>query len=69
MNRPPIVNEVVAFLRDHNMSAAKLANEAGIIPVTLSRVLKGTRMDISSMKADALREAMRRLSSQDNLNA
>ncbi len=44
------------------MSAANLAHEAGLIPVTLTRVLNGKRKDLSSMKADALREAMRRLS-------
>ncbi len=62
MNRPPIVKEVVAFLRAHNMPAVRLANAAGVTPVTLCRVLSGARNDIASMKADALREAMKRLS-------
>ena len=65
MNRPPIVNEVVRFLKAHNMAAARLAHEAGLVPVTLTRVLKGTRVDISSAKADALREAMRRLEAME----
>lgn len=65
MNRPPIVNEVVAFLKANHLAAAKLAKEAGIVPVTLTRVIKGTRQDISSAKADALREAMRRLSAKE----
>lgn len=56
-----IALEVAAFLTRHSLPAAQLAKEAGVLPVTLTRVLAGTRRDMTSTTADKLREAMKRL--------
>ena len=50
------------FLALTGLSARKLALEAGINPVILTRVLSGTRRDMRSENADRLRAAMERLS-------
>jgi len=50
------------------MPATRLAYAAGVTPVTLTRVLTGKRMDMASMKADALREAMQRLALMEASN-
>ena len=59
--KPQIYFEVREFLELHKMPAARLARQAGILPVTLTRVLSGERKDMVSASADALRLAMRRL--------
>ncbi len=59
--KPQIYFEVREFLELHKMSAARLARQAGILPVTLTRVLSGERKDMVSASADALRAAMTRL--------
>lgn len=45
--------------------ARKLAMEAGVNPVILTRVLSGTRRDMMSENADRLRAAMKRLAAQN----
>lgn len=59
--KPQIYFEVREFLELHKMPAARLARQAGILPVTLTRVLSGERKDMVSASADALRDAMRSL--------
>lgn len=59
--KPQIYFEVREFLELRKMSAARLARQAGILPVTLTRVLSGERKDMVSASADALRAAMTRL--------
>lgn len=57
-----ITSEIRLFLEQHGFSARKLAIEAGVTPVIVTRVLSGERQDMLSANADALRDAMRRLS-------
>ena len=57
-----ITSEVRFFLERHKLSARKLAIEAGVTPVIVTRVLSGERQDMLSSNADALRAAMARLS-------
>lgn len=49
------------FLMEHKISARRLALEAGVTPVTVTRVLSRERKDMVSAKADALRDAMSRI--------
>lgn len=58
-----IVSELRSFLMEHKISARRLALEAGVTPVTVTRVLSRERKDMVSAKADALRDAMSRLCS------
>ena len=62
MKNPPITIETREFLALSGLSARKLALEAGINPVILTRVLSGTRRDMRSENADRLRAAVKRLS-------
>ena len=57
-----ITSEVRFFLERRKLSARKLAIEAGVTPVIVTRVLSGERQDMLSSNADALRAAMARLS-------
>lgn len=57
-----ITYEIRSFLDQHKVSARRLALEAGVTPVIVTRVLSGERKDMLSSNADALREAMSRLS-------
>lgn len=57
-----IALEASKFLALSGLSARKLALEAGINPVILTRVLSGARRDMRSENADRLRAAMKRLS-------
>lgn len=66
--KPKIISEARHFLETTGMSARKLALEAGIEPNTLTRVLAGARLDMTSLKADKVRDAMRRLA-QESPNA
>lgn len=59
-----IAIEAEDFLASTGFSARKLAMEAGVNPVILTRVLSGTRKDMKSENADRLRAAMKRLSHQ-----
>lgn len=59
-----IAVEAENFLNSTGFSARKLAREAGVNPVILTRVLSGTRRDMMSENADRLRSAMKRLSRQ-----
>ncbi len=61
-----ITSEIRLFLAQHKVSARKLALEAGIAPVIVTRVLSGERQDMFSSNADALRDAMCRLSSSSS---
>lgn len=56
-----IATELQDFLGKYKMSARRLALEAGVTPVTVTRILSGERKDMVSTKADALRDAMSRL--------
>ncbi len=62
MKNTPIAIEAREFLALSGLSARKLALEAGINPVILTRVLSGSRRDMRSENADRLRAAMKRLS-------
>ncbi len=57
-----IISEIRLFLERYRLSARKLAIEAGVTPVIVTRVLSGERQDMLSSNADALRDAMTRLS-------
>lgn len=57
----PIALEVRAFLARTGLSQARLAAEAGVNPVYVSRLVTGSTRDVWSRTADALRAAMRRL--------
>lgn len=57
----PIALEVRAFLARTGLSQARLAAEAGVNPVYVSRLVTGGTRDVWSRTADALRAAMRRL--------
>ena len=59
--KPQIVTELDFFLNKYNMSARRLALDAGLLPNTLTRLLSGKRHDMRSENADRLRAAMRRL--------
>ena len=61
MKNTPISIEAREFLALSGLSARKLALEAGINPVILTRVLSGTRHNMRSENADRLRAAMKRL--------
>jgi hypothetical protein len=51
-----------AFLSEHKMPARRLGLEAGVDPVIITRILAGVRKDMTSSNADAIREAMKRMS-------
>ena len=59
----PIALEVRAFLARTGLSQARLAAEAGVNPVYVSRLVTGGTRDVWSRTADALRAAMKRLES------
>lgn len=59
----PIALEVRAFLARTGLSQARLAAEAGVNPVYVSRIVTGGTRDVWSRTADALRAAMKRLES------
>ena len=54
--------ELVEFLEKTGMTQAKLADLSGVNAVFISRLISGKQKDIASAKADALRDAMQRLS-------
>lgn len=56
---PRIRREVALFLKKYKLPINTLAQLAGIPQPTLSRLLSGARLDITSRNADALRDAMR----------
>lgn len=53
-----IKEQLNIFLNETNFSARRLAMLAGVSPVDICRVRRGTRRDMGSRRADALREAM-----------
>jgi hypothetical protein len=57
-----ICKEMRAFLSEHKMPARRLGLEAGVDPVIITRILAGVRKDMTSSNADAIREAMKRMS-------
>lgn len=59
----PIALEVRAFLARTGLPQARLAAEAGVNPVYVSRLVTGGTRDVWSRTADALRDAMKRLES------
>lgn len=59
--KPRIYYEIKEFLAKTGMPASTLARAAGIVPVTITRLMSGERKDMVSASADALRDAMRRL--------
>lgn len=59
--KPLIYHEIKDFLSKTGMPASRLARAAGISPVTITRLMSGERKDMVSASADALRDAMRRL--------
>lgn len=63
-----IAIEAEAFLRRTGFSARKLAIEAQVNPVILTRVIAGKRKDMTSTNADKLRDAMLRLSEDLSLD-
>lgn len=57
----PIALEVRAFLARTGLPQTRLATEAGVNPVYVSRLVTGATKDVWSRTADALRAAMERL--------
>ena len=64
MNTMPIAIELRHFLDNSGVKAADLARESGVSNAIISFIVTGRRKDMLSKQADALREAMRRLSAQ-----
>lgn len=62
MNTSPIAQELVAFLSLTGISAQRLSEESGVHAADISRLKNGRFKDIRSAKADALREAMNKIS-------
>jgi len=60
-----ICSDMKHFLAATGISARRLAIEAGVNPVDITRVVSGARKDMTSAKADAIRAAMARLSQPD----
>ena len=54
--------EMKNFLERNPMPIKRLAEEAGVAPPILTRVLTGEREDMYSQNADKIREAMLKLS-------
>lgn len=54
--------EMKNFLGRNPMPIKRLAEEAGVAPPILTRVLNGEREDMYSQNADKIRDAMIRLS-------
>lgn len=63
MKKTRIAIEVSDFLEHSGFSAARLARESDVSPVRIHSLIKGKQKDILSRHADALREAMARLTS------
>ena len=63
MKKTRIAIEVSDFLEHSCFSAARLARESDVSPVRIHSLIKGKQKDILSSHADALREAMARLTS------
>ena len=55
-----IRSEMEAFLRRHDVTVSELAEMSGLALPILTRVLAGTRRDMMSRSADAIRDAMTR---------
>ena len=62
MKTTPIAIELKEFLERSSLKAADLARESGVSNAVISHVVTGNHKDMLSRQADALREAMRRLS-------
>lgn len=58
-----IIHELIAFLETSGITAKRLSQEAHVPEPLISRLKNGGRKDVHSRHADALREAMARLSS------
>ena len=61
-NRTLIATEVIDFLEKTGLTAVELSKESGVSCPILSQLRSGKKRDVVSRHADALREAMRRLS-------
>lgn len=59
-----ILEEIQTFLSGHKMSARRLALESNVNPSTITTLLAGTRKDMASSSADAIRAAMRRIEAE-----
>lgn len=57
-----IVDELISFFEKTGITGRRLAQEANVPEPMISRLKNGQRKDITSRHADALREAMARLS-------
>ena len=68
-NRTPIAKEVIDFLETSGVTAVELSRESGVACPVLSQLRTGKRRDVVSRHADALREAMRRLSCRSQKEA
>lgn len=56
-----IIHELIAFLETSGITAKRLSQEAHVSEPLISRLKNGERKDVHSRHADALREAMTRL--------
>ena len=65
MKNIPIADELRDFLAHSGVKATVLARESGVSDAIISFVVTGRRRDMHSRHADALREAMRRLSAKE----
>jgi len=57
--KPSILTEVQTFLKTYGLPASFVADMAGVPRPLLTRLLSGSRKDVMSRTADALRLAMR----------
>lgn len=65
MKNSPITEELRNFLAHSGVKATVLARESGVSDAIISFAVTGRRKDMLSRHADALREAMRRLSAKE----
>ena len=56
-----IVHELISFLQTSGITAKRLSQESNVPEPLISRLKNGERKDVHSRHADALREAMARL--------
>ena len=63
-----IAKELRDFLAkyDGNVTMTDLARESGVMVVYISRLVSGKQEDILSTSADALRDAMRKISKRED---
>ena len=69
--KAPIVTELISFFEENkHVSCRYLSQVSGVASPIITRVLSGERKDMTSRNADALRIAMKQISTKsDTTNA